>query len=114
MKIKNILVKTWTNNINCVSFNYAILFTQEVTYEWLWRGDLADINAKIADVENIYTSTDEAHVKSLLEEYDISYIFVGSCERKKYGAQLNNDMLKSMGEVVYQDDEWQTYIVKVK
>ena len=43
-------------------------------HEWLWRGDLADINAKIADVENIYTSTDEAHVKSLLEEYDISYI----------------------------------------
>ena len=83
-------------------------------HEWLWRGDLADINAKIADVENIYTSTDEAHVKSLLKEYDISYIFVGSCERKKYGAQLNNDMLKSMGEVVYQDDEWQTYIVKVK
>lgn len=33
MKIKNILVKNWTNNINCVSFNYAILFTQEVTYE---------------------------------------------------------------------------------
>ena len=83
-------------------------------HEWLWRGDLADINAKIADVENIYTSTDEAHVKSLLEEYNVSYIFVGSCERKKYGAQLNNDMLKSMGEVVYQDDEWQTYIVKVK
>ena len=83
-------------------------------HEWLWRGDLADINAKIADVENIYTSTDEAHVKSLLEEYDVSYIFVGSCERKKYGDQLNNDMLKSMGEVVYQDDEWQTYIVKVK
>ena len=83
-------------------------------HEWLWRGDLADINAKIADVENIYTSTDEARMKSLLEEYDISYIFVGSCERKKYGAQLNNDMLKSMGEVVYQDDEWQTYIVKVK
>lgn len=24
-------------------------------HEWLWRGDLADINAKIADVENIYT-----------------------------------------------------------
>ena len=40
--------------------------------------------------------------------------FRGSCERKKYGDQLNNDMLKSMGEVVYQDDEWQTYIVKVK
>ena len=82
-------------------------------HEWLWRGNLEDINSKIADIENIYTSTDEAHVKELLEEYDVSYIFVGSCERKKYGESLNNDMLKSMGEVVYQDDEWQTYIVKV-
>ena len=82
-------------------------------HEWLWRGNLEDINSKIADIENIYTSTDAAHVKELLEEYDVSYIFVGSCERKKYGESLNNDMLKSMGEVVYQDDEWQTYIVKV-
>ena len=82
-------------------------------HEWLWRGNLEDINSKIADIENVYTSTDAAHVKELLEEYDVSYIFVGSCERKKYGESLNNDMLKSMGEVVYQDDEWQTYIVKV-
>ena len=82
-------------------------------HEWLWRGNLEDINSKIADIENIYTSTDAAHVKELLEEYDVSYIYVGSCERKKYGESLNNEMLKSMGEVVYQDDEWQTYIVKV-
>lgn len=82
-------------------------------HEWLWRGNLEDINSKIADIENIYTSNNEAHVKALLEEYDVSYIFVGSCERKKYGENLNSDMLKSMGEVVYQDKTSQTYIVKV-
>ena len=83
-------------------------------HEWLWRGNLADINARIADIESIYTSTDETQVRKLLEQYDVSYVFVGSCERKKYGEKLNNDILKKLGEVVYQDEEWQTYIIKVK
>ena len=82
-------------------------------HEWLWRGDLADLNAKIEEIKEIYTSTDETRVKELLEEYNVSYIFVGSCERNKYGADLNNDLLKSLGEVVFQDSEYPTYIVKI-
>ena len=82
-------------------------------HEWLWRGDLADLNAKIEEIQEIYTSADETRVKELLEEYHVSYIFVGSCERNKYGADLNNDLLKSLGEVVFQDSEYPTYIVKI-
>lgn len=82
-------------------------------HEWLWRGDLADLNAKIEEIKEIYTSTDEIRVKELLEEYNVSYIFVGSCERNKYGADLNNDLLKGLGEVVFQDSEYPTYIVKI-
>ena len=40
-------------------------------------------------------------MKELLEEYDVSYIFVGSKEREKYGETLNEDVLKSLGEVVF-------------
>ena len=82
-------------------------------HEWLWRGDLADLNAKIEEIKEIYTSTDETRVKELLDEYNVSYIFVGSCERNKYGADLNNDLLKGLGEVVFQDSEYPTYIVKI-
>ena len=82
-------------------------------HEWLWRGDLADLNAKIEEIKEIYTSTDETRVKELLDEYNVSYIFVGSCERNKYGADLNNDLLKGLGEVVFQDSEYTTYIVKI-
>ena len=82
-------------------------------HEWLWRGDLADLNAKIEEIKEIYTSTDETRVKELLENYNVSYIFVGSCERNKYGADLNNDLLKGLGEVVFQDSEYPTYIVKI-
>ena len=82
-------------------------------HEWLWRGNLSDLNAKIEEIKEIYTSTDETRVKELLENYNVSYIFVGSCERNKYGADLNNDLLKSLGEVVFQDSEYPTYIVKI-
>lgn len=82
-------------------------------HEWLWRGNLSDLNAKIEEIQEIYTSTDETRVKELLEEYNVSYIFVGSCERNKYGAEMNNDLLKSLGEVVFQDSEYPTYIVKI-
>ena len=82
-------------------------------HEWLWRGNLSDLNAKIEEIQEIYTSTDETRVRELLEEYNVSYIFVGSCERNKYGADMNNDLLKSLGEVVFQDSEYPTYIVKI-
>ena len=82
-------------------------------HEWLWRGNLSDLNAKIEEIQEIYTSTDETRVKELLEEYNVSYIFVGSCERNKYGADMNNDLLKSLGEGVFQDSEYPTYIVKI-
>ena len=52
-------------------------------------------------------------IEKLLEEYDVAYIFVGSCERSKYGENLNNEMLKNMGQVVFQDEAYETYIVKV-
>ena len=82
-------------------------------HEWLWRDDTADLNEKSADIESIYTSLDEEYVKELLEEYDVSYIFVGSKEREKYGEALNEDVLKSLGEVVFQDEVYSTYILKI-
>ncbi len=83
-------------------------------HEWLWRNDVADLNEKSAEIETIYTSTDTQRVQELIKKYDISYIFVGSCEREKYGENLNNAGLESLGEIVYQDSNYETYIVKIE
>ena len=83
-------------------------------HEWLWRDDTADLNQKSADIESIYTSADEEYVRELLEEYDVSYIFVGSTEREKYGEQLNEEVLNSVGTVVFRDENYGTYILKVE
>ena len=82
-------------------------------HEWLWRNDVEDLNEKSAEVETIYTSADAEEVKNLLEYYDVSYIFVGAREREKYGENLNEALLETMGEVVFRDENYGTWILKV-
>ena len=73
-----------------------------------------DLNEKSADIQTIYTSTDEEKVKELIQRYDISYIFVGGQEKEKYGTELNDSLLQSLGSIVFEDDTSGTYIVKVE
>ncbi len=83
-------------------------------HEWLWRSNVEDINNKSADIAKIYTSADEKDVRELLKKYDVSYIFVGAKEREKFGDRLKQDNLKDMGEIVFQDPVYPTYIIKVR
>ena len=52
-------------------------------------------------------------MEALLEEYEVSYIFVGSKEREKYGENLNETLLRGLGEIVFEDASSGTYIIKV-
>lgn len=70
-------------------------------HEWLWRDDPDDIAMKIEDVRQIYTNEDREYVFRLVEEYDVSYIFIGSCEREEYGEYLQEELLRSLGTVVF-------------
>lgn len=70
------------------------------THEHLWRNDTEDLNEKSRQIELIYTSRDENQVRSLLEQYQVSYLFLGQMEREKYPA-LNETLLRSLGEAVY-------------
>ncbi len=83
-------------------------------HEWLWRNDVEDLNRRSADVETIYTSQDEETVKSLLSQYQVSYIFVGAREREKYEDRLNDSMLRQLGSVVFEDGVSGTYILQVE
>ena len=50
----------------------------------------------------------------LLEQYHVTYIFVGSKEKEKYGDALNELLLQSIGDIVYQDTASGTYILQVQ
>lgn len=81
-------------------------------HEWLWRGDTGALNERAQEVEAIYTSTNQEEVKKLLEKYQVRYIFVGAREREKYTA-LNESMLQSLGNIVFSDEQSQTYVLQV-
>ena len=85
------------------------------THEWLWREDTDAQNIRIDEIEEIYTSADKERVSYLLNKYNVSYIFVGSCERDAY-ENLNESLLQSLGSVVYRgvNGENPAYIISVK
>ncbi len=82
-------------------------------HEWLWRNDTTDLNQKAADIQTIYTSNNLEEVEDLLEQYQVRYIFLGSCEREKY-EDLNESLLLQTGTVVYGDPaSGNAYIIEV-
>ncbi len=88
------------------------------THEWLWKSDTTVLDERAADIETIYTSSDTAKVRHLLEKYHVSYLYAGKMELDKF-PKMNNELLKSLGEVVYTspasaEKSYETYIVKIQ
>ena len=93
------------------------------THEWLWKGDVAAVDARAEDVEAIYACANVELGTMLLEKYDVDYLYVGEVEFIKYkdgegNSLLDYEYLRSLGEVVYEgqkeSDYYQTFIVKIK
>ncbi|HKL80480.1 MAG TPA: DUF2298 domain-containing protein [Mobilitalea sp.] len=95
-------------------------------HERLWKSepDTSDIevtamlNKRAEDIKTIYTSLDEETVSALLQEYKVSYIYVGGLELKKYEI-INHELIKSLGTVVFEipttaTKNYETYIVKIE
>jgi uncharacterized membrane protein len=75
------------------------------THEQLWRlSDIAAFNERIYDLEAIYTGTDAAATRALLDKYDVEYIVIGKLERFKYGDRLNIQLLTDSFEHVMSYD----------
>ena len=90
-------------------------------HQWIWRADEnydspEEENNRWADVHNIYSYNNIDFVKEKIQKYNISYIYIGNVEFKEK-QNLNLELLLSLGEVVYKDDEnyslTPVYIVKV-
>ncbi len=126
------------NRISVFTGNQTVLGWQ--THEWLWRSSGADkrypesVKERHSDVLTIYTSSNVKEVMSLIEKYDIDYIYVGNAENFDgynttdgevfHGGSYkkivtNHNLLKSLGEVVMISEadnlskNYETYIVRV-
>ena len=101
---------------------FHCIFSHPFQYEkmdrqcWDFACDLA-VEKSILDLHLADTRLDsDSSREKLLEKYEVEYIFVGSCEREKYGENLNEDLLRSLGEEVFPGGTGETggaYIIKV-
>ena len=83
------------------------------------------ITEREADIKTLYTSKNASEVKSLIEKYNIEYIYVGDIERaaqtveNELNAPINFELLESLGTVVYPsgftaaDRDSVSYLIKI-
>jgi YYY domain-containing protein len=73
------------------------------THQQLWRNsDIPAYQQRIADIETLYTQTDQAAVMDIIRKYQVKYIVIGKFERAKYADALNETLLTGLGQVVFQ------------
>jgi YYY domain-containing protein len=53
-------------------------------HEIIWRNNWEELSQRIIDVDMIYGTTDHREAITLLKKYNVSYVYIGDVELKKY------------------------------
>lgn len=79
-------------------------------HELQWRGNYEEPGKREPDIEALYTSPDRGPTSSLLDKYDISYVYVGGLERGTYRiTQPVLDKFAVLMDIVYQQGDVTIY-----
>jgi YYY domain-containing protein len=79
-------------------------------HELQWRGSYDEPGRREPDIEAIYRSMDREQIVSLLDKYNITYVYVGPLEREKF--QLSQPMIDKFSlfmDLVYDQDGVRIY-----
>ena len=108
---------------NCYStYSRISIFTGNPTvlgwtyHEWIWRYNKdysipEEITKRNNDLNTLYTTKDSNEAKSIIDKYNIDYIYIGEKEYQTY-QNINLELLTNIGEIVYNSGE--NYLIKVK
>lgn len=82
-------------------------------HEFQWRGDFSYQGSREGDIAEIYTTDDWEAARTLIMEYGVDYVFVGSLERSKYQppefAPINEEKFSNFMRVVFKKGEVTIY-----
>lgn len=81
-------------------------------HEWQWRGTYEEQTQREQDIATLFTTSDPALTRQLLQQYDVTYIYVGPTEHQRYPAtglekfaQLFPAVYQNEGVTIYQVQE---------
>jgi len=77
-------------------------------HEHQWRGNTIEQDKRTAAIRELFTTTDPQQTLTLLDEYDITYVYVGSLERAEFSADALQNLERLM-QVVYERDGVKIY-----
>jgi uncharacterized membrane protein len=77
-------------------------------HEWQWRGNMLVQNQRLPVIEELYSTSDVGRTLTLLQEYAISYVYVGPLERVKWPAS-GLEKFDRLMETVYDRDGVRIY-----
>ncbi|MBM2827071.1 MAG: hypothetical protein HW403_1135 [Dehalococcoidia bacterium] len=80
-------------------------------HEVQWRGSDKDFKDRPKDIDAVYSTPDKGQVVPILAKYQISYIYVGSLERRKYPKEALDSFDRYM-DVAFKKDGVTIYKVK--
>ncbi|MHB8136625.1 MAG: DUF2298 domain-containing protein, partial [Anaerolineaceae bacterium] len=78
-------------------------------HEGQWRGGYTEVGSRETDIKTIYTSTDWILVSSLIERYNIRYIYLGPLEVSSYNT--DGSLFAANLPLVYQNNGVSIYEV---
>lgn len=73
-------------------------------HEMQWRGEIAEIENRQADIRAIFLTTDIDFTKSIMTKYGINYVYIGPRESKTYNKSSNEKFAQFMKIVVDSND----------
>ncbi len=73
------------------------------SHEMQWRGDALDLDLRQEDVRRLYETSDWETAKSIIDKYNIQYIYIGDLERSTY--HLNDDTLAENLTLIFQSGD---------
>jgi YYY domain-containing protein len=80
-------------------------------HEGQWRGSYTVQHAREPDIQTIYNTLDVEAARSLLEQYDVTYVYVGPVERSQYEPRGLQKFARFM-DVAYENDGVTIYRVR--
>ena len=113
-KLINIVEATgisYTSDCKLSTFTGANTIMGWHTHELLWKNNEELINNRTLEVENFYKNGNVEYCKNFIDKYNVDYIFIGTVEKEKYDIDIN--MLINLGEVVWQNNEKELYLIKI-
>jgi uncharacterized membrane protein len=80
-------------------------------HESQWRGGYEEIGSRPGDIAMLYQTRNWNDAQTLLDRYDIDYVYVGSMERSTY-ENLDEQKFEIYMELVYSNDDVRIYARK--